>query len=100
MPSTTLLEIPPAEQAQMRASLRRDRYGYMLAFHVLLLCADGRTPAEMAAFLFCSRFSVYRTNSPISMMPLKSQRWSRTSLPRNNPGLPCECTNFTRTDLS
>ena len=60
MPSTTLLEIPPAEQAQMRAILRRTRYGYLLAFHILLLCAAGRTPTEIAAFLFCSRSSVYR----------------------------------------
>lgn len=60
MPSTTLLEIPPAEQAQMRAILRRTRYGYLLAFHILLLCAAGRNPTEIAAFLFCSRSSVYR----------------------------------------
>jgi transposase len=60
VPSTTLLEIPPAEQVQMRAILRRARYGYLLAFHILLLCATGRTPTEIAAFLFCSRSSVYR----------------------------------------
>ena len=60
MPSTTLLEIPPEEQAQMRAVLRRARYGYLLAFHIILLCAAGRNPTEIAAFLFCSRSSVYR----------------------------------------
>jgi transposase len=60
MPSTTLLEMPPEEQAQMRTILRRTRYGYLLAFHVLLLCAAGRNPTEIAAFLFCSRSSVYR----------------------------------------
>jgi transposase len=60
MPSTTLLEMPLEEQAQMRAILRRARYGYLLAFHILLLCAAGRTPTEIAAFLFCSRSSVYR----------------------------------------
>src|SRR5215510_5373444 len=59
MPSTTLLEIPPEEQVQMRAILRRARYGYLLAFHILLLCAAGRNPTEIAAFLFCSRSSVY-----------------------------------------
>ena len=42
MPSTTSLEIPPEEQGQMRAVLRRTRYGYLLAFHILLLCAAGR----------------------------------------------------------
>src|SRR2546422_4824426 len=51
---------PPEEQAQMRAVLRRARYGYLLAFHILLLCAAGRNPTEIAAFLFCSRSSVYR----------------------------------------
>src|SRR5262245_50547829 len=60
VPSTTLLEMPPEEQAQMRAILRRARYGYLLAFHILLLCAAGRTPTEIATFLFCSRSSVYR----------------------------------------
>ena len=44
----------------MRAILRRMRYGYLLAFHILLLCAAGRNPTEIAAFLFCSRSSVYR----------------------------------------
>ena len=61
MPATTLLEIPPAEQVQMRAILRRARYGSLLAFHSLLLCAVGRNPTEIAAFLFCSRSSVYRS---------------------------------------
>ena len=44
----------------MLSQLRRARYGYLLALHVLLLCAAGRTPTEIAAFLFCSRTSVYR----------------------------------------
>lgn len=44
----------------MRAVLRRARYGSLLACHILLLCAAGHPPTEIAAFLFCSRFSVYR----------------------------------------
>jgi len=60
MPQTTLLDMPHEEQAQMLAALRQARYGYLLALHVLLLCAAGRTPTEIAAFLFCSRSSVYR----------------------------------------
>src|SRR5438270_4082020 len=44
----------------MVAELRRARYGYLLALHLLLLCAAGRTPTEIAAVLFCSRSSVYR----------------------------------------
>ena len=61
MPACTLLDIAQEEQAQMLAALRRARYGYLLAIHVLLLYAAGRTPTEIAACLFCSRSSVYRT---------------------------------------
>lgn len=60
MPKPTIVEIPPAEQARMRAELRRARYGYLLALHLLLLCAAGRPPSEVASVLFCSRSSVYR----------------------------------------
>jgi len=44
----------------MRTALRRARYGDLLALHVVLLCAAGRTPSEVASVLFCSRSSVYR----------------------------------------
>ena len=37
MPRTTIEEIPPAEQARMRAELCRARYRYLLAVPVLLL---------------------------------------------------------------
>jgi transposase len=60
VPRTTIIEIPPPEQARMLAELRRARYGYVLALHLLLLCTAGRTPSEIAAVLFCSRSSVYR----------------------------------------
>lgn len=60
MPQPTIVEIPLEEQARMRAELRRARYGYLLALHLLLLCAAGRTPSEVASVLFCSRSSVYR----------------------------------------
>jgi transposase len=60
VPRTTIVEIPPAEQARMLAEVRRARYGYWLALHLLLLCAAGRTPTEIAAVLFCSRSTVYR----------------------------------------
>jgi hypothetical protein len=50
----------PEQQAQRRAVLRRVRYSDLLVSHVLLLWADGRHPTEMAVFLFCPRFSVYR----------------------------------------
>ena len=54
------MEIPLEEQARLRTELRRARYGYLLALHLLLLCAAGRTPSEVASVLFCSRSSVYR----------------------------------------
>jgi len=44
----------------MLAQLRAARYGHLLALHILLLCAAGWTPTEIAAALFCSRSSVYR----------------------------------------
>lgn len=61
MPGKTILEIPADQQDQMLAQLRAARYGHLLAIHILLLCARGRTPSEIASFLFCSRSSVYRT---------------------------------------
>jgi putative transposase len=61
MPKSTFVEIPPEEQAQMLAALRRARYGYLLGLHIVLLCARGWTPTDIAAALFCSRSSVYRT---------------------------------------
>ena len=63
LPATTLLDIPPQEQEQMLAVLRRARYGDLSALHVLLLCARGRHPTAIAAVLFCSRSSVYRVDS-------------------------------------
>jgi transposase len=44
----------------MLAAPRRARYGYLLTRHVLRLCAAGRHPTEIAAYLLCSRASVYR----------------------------------------
>ena len=61
MPNSTFVAMAPEEQAQMLAALRRARYGYLLALHILLLCATGHNPTEIAAVLFCSRSSVYRT---------------------------------------
>jgi putative transposase len=60
VPKATIVDIPMDEQARMLAELRRARYGYLLALHLLLLCATGRTPSEIAAVLFCSRSTVYR----------------------------------------
>jgi putative transposase len=61
MPNSTFVAIAPEEQARMLAALRRARDGYLLALHILWLCATGHNPTEIAAVLFCSRSSVYRT---------------------------------------
>ena len=45
----------------MLAALRRARYGYLLTLHMVLWCAAGRNPTDIAAVLFCSRSRVYRT---------------------------------------
>lgn len=44
----------------MLRELRRWRYGLVLNLHLLLLCAAGKSPTEIADFLFCSRSTVYR----------------------------------------
>jgi len=54
------VDIPPLEQARILAEVRRARYGYLLALHILLLCAAQRSPTEIAAVLFCSRSTIYR----------------------------------------
>jgi hypothetical protein len=60
VPGLTILEVPRHEQEWRLAELRRARYGYLLALHVLLLCAAGRTPTEIATCLFCACSRVYR----------------------------------------
>ena len=60
MPRTTIIEMAPEEQAHILAAVRRARHGYVLALQILLLCAAQRSPAEIAAVLFCSRTTVYR----------------------------------------
>ena len=60
MPGKTILEIPEDQQAAMLRELRAARYVHLLSLHILLLCAGGHTPSEIASFLLCSRSSVYR----------------------------------------
>src|SRR5258705_13015575 len=61
LPKSTGLEIPVEKEAQTLAALRRSRHGYLLVLHIVLLSAAGRNPTDIAAVLFCSRSSVYRT---------------------------------------
>jgi hypothetical protein len=49
MPKSTFIDISQEEQRQMLAVLRRARYGYLLALHILLLCAAGHKPTTMGA---------------------------------------------------
>ena len=44
----------------MLKELRRGRSGYLLALHVLVLCARGYSPSLIAELLLCSRTSIYR----------------------------------------
>jgi hypothetical protein len=60
MPKSTCVDIPKEDQTRMLAALRRARHGSLLALHLLLLCAAGRHPTEVAAVRCCSRSSVYR----------------------------------------
>jgi hypothetical protein len=48
--ATTILEFAPEQQDWMLRELRRCRYGYLLALHILLL--RSKTPSEIADFLF------------------------------------------------
>jgi hypothetical protein len=61
MPKSTFVDLSPEQHRQILVALRRARYGYLLALHLLLLCAAGRAPTDIAVVLFCSRSRVYRT---------------------------------------
>ena len=74
MHSTTVLEIPAAEQEALLRELRQARYGHLLAIHILLLRVAGKNPTEIADFLFCSRSSVYRSEDAYLAGKLDWQR--------------------------
>lgn len=48
MAGKTLIQIEEQEQEAMLKELRKGRYGYLLALHVLLLCAAGYSPSVIA----------------------------------------------------
>jgi hypothetical protein len=58
MPTSTFAELPKEEPAQIRIALRRARYGDLLALHIALWCANGRTLTAIAAVLFWACSSV------------------------------------------
>ena len=60
VPGSTIIDLSCSEQQHLLFELRRARFGYWLALHIILLCAAGYTPSQIAAVWFCSRSSVYR----------------------------------------
>jgi len=88
VPGSTVLHIPQHEQEWMLAELRRARYGYRLALHVLLLCAAGRMPTEISAVLFCSRSSIYRIVTAYTAQELDDLFGDPTASSAKTPGLP------------
>src|SRR4051794_29933756 len=60
VPTPLVIEIPPPEQARLRAELRRARRGHWLTLHIVLLLALRSSPSKIAAFLLCARSTVYR----------------------------------------
>jgi putative transposase len=61
VPSSLVVTLTARQQALMLAPLRQARYGHLLSLHILLLLHHGYSPTHMAACLFCSRSSVYRS---------------------------------------
>jgi hypothetical protein len=89
MPKTPCVEMSPAEHAQMRAALRRARYGSRLSRHLLLVCGGGRHPTAMADGLCGARSSVYRPvrASRAGLLGLKPAAAGRLSPPLHTTGL-------------
>ena len=84
MPKTTSLEIPQEEQAQMLAALRRARYGYLLALHILLCVLRDATPPKLPTS--CSA-RVPACIAPCEHIRRHSWAWSPTWTVRLSPPL-------------
>lgn len=97
MPEATIIEITTDQQAWMLRELRRCRYGHLLALHILLLLARGKTPTEIADFLFCSRASVYRAKAAWTEGTLHEQWWPTE--PGSETASPDVLNHFQRTLL-
>jgi hypothetical protein len=61
VPSSIVVTLTARQQALILAQLRQARYGHLLSLHILLLLHHGYWPTHIAACLFCSRSSVYRS---------------------------------------
>jgi putative transposase len=54
------IAIAPQERKDLIRKMKRERRpSKRLRMHIVLLCADGRSPTEIARVLFCSRTTVY-----------------------------------------
>src|SRR4051794_4665487 len=57
MPS---INLAPKERKDLIRTMKRERRpSRRLRMHIVLLCADGRSPTEISRVLFCSRTTVY-----------------------------------------
>jgi transposase len=63
VPFPIVVSLTARQQALMLAQLRQARYGHLLTLHILLLLHHGYSPTQIAAYLFCSRSSVYRSRT-------------------------------------
>ena len=61
MPTSLVVTLTARQQGLVLAQLRAARYGHLLTLHILLLLHHGYSPTQIAACLFCSRSSIYRT---------------------------------------
>jgi transposase len=61
VPSSIVVTLTARQQDFILAQLRQARYGHLLSLHILLLLHHGCSPTQIAAYLFCSRSSVYRS---------------------------------------
>ena len=80
MPSSTVMKLSARQQALLLAPWRRARYGHRLAWPILRLLHHGKSPSEIAEFLFGSRTSVYRTRT--AWQAGEITRGSASGLPR------------------
>lgn len=84
MSHTKILEISREQQDWMLQELRRCRYGYFLALHILLLYAGGKNPSQIAEFLLCGRSSVYRAIDAWNSGKLTDQWWPKEMAAEND----------------
>jgi transposase len=63
VPPSIVVTLTARQQALILAQLRQARYGHLLSLHTLLLLHPGYSPTQIAACLFCSRSSVYRSRA-------------------------------------